>query len=365
MEKNVQKNLNINAPVNKLSYGYVSLNIIKELVNLKVDISWFPIGNIEADQKYHQLLQKCVDNSQSFDYDAPCLRIFHQFSMAESIGRGKRYGWPIFELDSFTKYEAHHLNSLDEIIVCSKWAEDIIWNSTRCMSTKVVPLGYDETVFFPIDTPKNTDTIFLHIGKFEIRKSHDQLVDYFNSSFEGSDNVQLWLMTNNPFLSEQETKEWTNLYLNSKLGSKIKFIPRVDSQDQINYIINKCDYGIFPSRAEGWNLPLLEMMGCGKPSIVTNYSAHKEFCTKDNSYLVEIDELEDAFDGKWFLGKGLTNVGRWAKLGESQRESVIQHLRGCHQLKQNGQEDVKIVNALNTAKDFTWRKSAEKLIKII
>ena len=50
------------------------------------------------------------------------------------------------------------------------------------------------------------------------------------------------------------------------------------------------DCGLFPARAEGWNLELLEMMACGKQVIATNYSAHTEFCTKENSILIESDE---------------------------------------------------------------------------
>ena len=66
--------------------------------------------------------------------------------------------------------------------------------------------------------------------------------------------------------------------------------------------MSKVDVGIFPSRAEGWNLEILELMSCGKHIITTNYSAHTEFCNKENALLVDIDELETAYDGKWFLG---------------------------------------------------------------
>ena len=60
------------------------------------------------------------------------------------------------------------------------------------------------------------------------------------------------------------------------------------------------DCGIFPSRAEGWNLELLEMLACIKSVITTHYSAHTEFCDDVNSDLVEIKETELAYDGKWF-----------------------------------------------------------------
>ena len=70
---------------------------------------------------------------------------------------------------------------------------------------------------------------------------------------------------------------------------------------------------MFPSLAEGWNLEALEMMACGKQVIITDFSAHTEFCTKENADLVSISDTEPAFDGKWFFGQG-----NWAKIGEKE-----------------------------------------------
>ena len=63
------------------------------------------------------------------------------------------------------------------------------------------------------------------------------------------------------------------------------------------------DCGIFLSRAEGWNLGLLEMMAMGKPVITTNYSGHTEFATPANALLVEVPEVEPAKDGVFSTDK--------------------------------------------------------------
>ena len=64
----------------------------------------------------------------------------------------------------------------------------------------------------------------------------------------------------------------------------------------------------------------------GIPVITTNYSAHTEFCNKENSYLVDIDELELAYDGKWFF-----NQGEWAKIGSKQISGFVDYLKHCYQ----------------------------------
>ena len=55
------------------------------------------------------------------------------------------------------------------------------------------------------------------------------------------------------------SEKWKNLYIDSKNGHKVRFIDRAKTQEEVYNIMAKVDCGIFPSRAEGWNLELLEL----------------------------------------------------------------------------------------------------------
>ena len=112
----------------------------------------------------------------------------------------------------------------------------------------------------------------------------------------------------------------------------------------------------FPSRAEGWNLELLELMSCGKNVIATNYSAHTEFCNSENCFLIETTEQETAYDGKWFTGQG-----NWAKLSETVIQDLINNMQNVHQLKQN-QELKPNQQGITTAEKFSWEESARKIL---
>ncbi len=121
--------------------------------------------------------------------------------------------------------------------------------------------------------------------------------------------------------------------------------------------MNQTDCGIFPARAEGWNLELLEMMSCGKSVIATGYSGHTEFCDDDNCMIVETGELEDAQDGKWFRGQG-----KWASIGDKQIDQMAEYMREVHKLKQK--DDLKInQNGIETAKKFSWTNTANKIVE--
>jgi glycosyltransferase involved in cell wall biosynthesis len=176
------------------------------------------------------------------------------------------------------------------------------------------------------------------------------------------------MMTENPFLQPalnnnvDGNAEWEAMYKGSKLGDKISFLPRVPMHSDVARIMHEVDCGVFPSRAEGWNLEALEMMACGKPVILTNYSGHTEFSTPANSLRIVIDEKEEAYDGKWFFGAE-QGFGNWAKLGDFQMEQMVYYLREIH--KDKHESGVAIGNkfGIETAKQFTWTNTVKCLLE--
>lgn len=350
--------INIIAPINQLGYGITGLNIVKALSN-KTQVALWPIGQPQVtNQEDADIISQCIKRSQFPDFNSPCIRIWHQNDMSQFVGRGNHIGFPIFELDRFSNHEIHHLSNLDKVFVCSSWAKTVIENNIPKLIGKVsvIPLGVDNKIFTPCETKNEGPTIFFNCGKLEVRKGHSLLVEMFNEAFDKTDNVQLWLMCDNPFLTEDEQKHWKNTLYSSKLGSKIVIIPRLETQKEVYNIMSKVDCGVFPSRAEGWNLELLELMSCGKNVITTNYSAHTEFCNHTNSYLVDITETEPAYDNKWFFGQG-----NWAKITKNEIDLFISHMRNIHAMKQS-----KILtqnkNGIKTANKFTWEHTAEAII---
>lgn len=353
--------INIVSPINQLGYGITSLNIVKSLSKV-TDVALWCIGQPQVtNQEDANIIKKCIDNAKFLDFNAPCIKIWHQNDMTQFASKGKRIGFPIFELDQFNDLEKHHLNSLDKIFVCSQWAKTIVLNETNLeeQDVCVIPLGVDLNIFRPQDFPSTTATRFFNCGKWEIRKGHDILVQLFNEAFSVNDDVELILMCENPFCSKEEQSNWQNLYLNSKLGSKISIIPRQSTQEEVYNIMTQSHCGVFPSRAEGWNLELLEMMACGRPVITTNYSAHTEFCNSNNSYLTKINSCELAYDGKWFHRQG-----SWAKIDNSEKISMIENMRLIHQLNQNKKLYLN-QSGIETARTFSWENTARKILSYV
>lgn len=346
--------LNLIAPIGETGYGVAGWNIFKALNGQGHAVALFPRSpNTQAEKA--GLVGRGLDNAKKFRYDAPSINIWHQYDLAYKIGNGPSFGFPFFELDRLEDHEVHHINYPDHLIVASKWAKKIV-DKYRDGPTSVVPLGIDPNIFLPAQYEFNGDRpyTFLNVGKWEVRKGHDVLSTMFNKAFTPKDNVELWLLPGTKYFDKAAIHKWTRSYMDTPMGmaGKIKIF---GWQPSVFDLLKRADCGIFPARAEGWNLELLEMMAIGKPVIATNYSAHTEFCTPDNSFLVDISSTEEAFDGNWFFGQG-----KWARMSPVVINRFCDYLGYCYENK--------IVNnpaGIETGKLFTWDNTASELMKVI
>lgn len=355
--------VHIQTPICNTGYGIAGINIIKALREIKPKAKSSPevfasmIGSPDP-QMFEEIKTEAHKAIYNFDNYVPIVKIWHQHQLFERPGKGTYYGFPIFELDTFVDLEKASLKAPDQLLVCSKWAAQIIEEQTgrKC---DIVPLGVDDNIFNGhIDFKEDNSYNFFTIGKLEYRKGHDFIVNCFNKAFEKNDDVKLNMMINNFFLDPQIMQKWYSNFKDTKIGQKINFYNSVNSHQQIADFIKQQDCGLFPSRAEGWNLELLESMACNKKVITTNYSGHTEFCNNENSYLIDIDEKElayDKMDGLWFRGQG-----NWAKLDENQEEQMIEYMRICYKENKRGNFE-----GLKTAANFSWENTAKKLLSII
>ena len=333
--------INIVGPVTtQTSYGIVTLNLVKEL-RKQHKVSLFPIGQVEHHPYFP--VQEELNNGKFPNRENWCVRIFHQHSL--DLFCGKPVGFPIFELDRLTPQELHSVKGCQKLVSCSKWAQGVVG-----VESGLVPLGVDLELFKP--TPSfNRKPVFLHVGKVEVRKRSKEIVDCFAEEFL-NDDVELWLAWDNIFTGNED---W-NRYAQQKLGDKVKILPRMDYL-QVPKMFQACDAVISLSSAEGWNLPILEGMASGKWIIATNCTGQTEFID-DSVHRVEVNEMEWAFDGVFFNGK----VGKWYKIDTPQKVQFKTHLRSIYNKIKTGE-----VNhaAVKRAKEFSWQKSAEKLVNYL
>lgn len=351
--------LNIQSAVTYTGYGVAGFNLIVGLIENDIDVALFPISQpVAINPSKGSIIQKAIDRRVLYNHKAPSLKIWHAWDLQTRIGSGPYYVFPFFELDTLSEMEVHNFKCCDHIFLASQWAKNILLKYDIKTPISVIPMGVDTTIFdYNLNstiTNKPDKYIFSIIGKWEIRKCHDILLDIFEKAFPNNENYELWVnaSSDNGYITNEEKQQWESMYRDSKIKDKIKLFPPLQTHKDVAKLLSYIDCGVYISRAEGWNLELLETMAMNKPAIASNYSAHTEFCNKDNCFLVDIDETEPAFDGKYFQGQG-----NWAKLGKKQIDQTIDYLRYVYKNNIKSNPD-----GLKTAQNLTWHNSARHLI---
>ena len=352
--------INQYSPINTLSYGIIGLNLLKSLYKLGHDIVYWPIGHIEAISPDTTLINQCIQNQVNIDKNSPCLKVFHEFDLATRIGSGKCGTMSFFEIDYLDERRVAHLNCSDVIFCPSSWAKSVMEKCGVKPRKAICHPGVDINLFKPKPLQNDEITRFFSIGKFEFRKGYRELAQAFEKSFMPEDKVELYISADNPFFPEEENQAWRNLFINGRLGNKVKFINRSLDQGAIVDLINFCDCGVFTSKAEGFGLPILESLACGRHVITTRYSAMTDYCNDENSMLINIDNLSSAYDGYWFTPESTPNA-QWANFGPNQMDQLIHYMRKTHKQKQNGELKLN-ENGIMTSKEFNWAKTAQIII---
>jgi glycosyltransferase involved in cell wall biosynthesis len=353
-------NINLSAPINQLGYGVVGTNLLLELSKLNNVCLW-PIGPIDCEEKLIPSIKSNLKNAGSFDYDAPSLRVWHQWDMGLNVGRGKKYGLTFFEMDNLKPNEKHSLDFLDKIFVCSDWAKEVVVKSGINESkVKVIRLGVDQSIFKECEIDNVKTTRLLSIGKWEIRKGHDLILDILENTFTPEDDFKLIMCCSNPFLSQEEQDQWISYYEKSKFFDKIVVLKnRLKTQNDVYDLMKKSDIGIFPYRAEAWNLELAEMLSIGKNCIATNYSGPTEYAIESGCYLINPQGTESANDLKWFDGSA-----SWAKLGQNYVDDFSKQLKELHIKKQSGNLK-KNISGIEFFKNHTWENACKQIVEEI
>ena len=360
MGRILREGFNFIAPHQRTGYGVAGANLLRALQRLGVPVAWFPMGAVDATLTDNPLLERAFAAQAAFPTRAPSVRLSQALDLAMHAGTGPRVGFPIFESEVFSARELHHLRTQDALLVCTPWAREVCRaNGLDTMPIHVVPLGADPGVYHP-DVPavrRGDETVFLHVGKLEARKGQQELLRAFEAAFTPADPVRLVLACHNPFLSRDAFEAQLAPFRRSPMARRITLqTTELPTATDVASLMASADCGVFPARAEGWNLELVEMLAMAKPVIATHATAHTAYLTPENARLITLGAPEPASAG------GL--LGQWGSWGDAQHEQLVTALREVHAAKQADRLGLNLAG-LATARSLTWDASAEALVQAL
>ena len=204
---------------------------------------------------------------------------------------------------------------------------------------EVVPCGVDCDMFKPVQDRSIIEKVkanhnikgkyFLYLGTLEPRKNLTRLVKAYEILSRRKEDCPLLVLAGGKGWLYDEIFEEVN---KSGLGDKVIFTQYIPGEE-ICPLMNGAEAFVFPSLYEGFGMPPLEAMACGTPVIVAGSASLPEV-VGDCGLIVDAYSEESIADA---MGKIADNEELRKQLSE---KGIIR------------------------AREFSWKKSAEKLYTI-
>tara|TARA_Y100001963_G_C6793285_1_gene456915 strand:- start:5091 stop:6170 length:1080 start_codon:yes stop_codon:yes gene_type:complete len=307
--------ISFNLPINGVSFGQVSIGLLRESFKRGESPSLFPIGEVDyssqsnISKEFEDWIKACIDKGKkSHSRDIPCLKLWHLNGGIESVSNRHNL-LTFYELDSPTEAELNVARN-SNLIVTSSYTRDVFIKAG--VDCEFAPLGFDEYNFYKTE-PKNFDQeriTFNVVGKFEKRKKHESIITSWLKKFGNNKKYFLQCAINNPFFSDSDNEKiWNSLGRKSGFFN-ISYLGSMPKNETYNQFLNSGDVVIGMSGAEGWGLPEFQSVCMGKHSVILNATSYKDWANESNSVLVEPSGKVDAYDEIFFKKGSDYNQGQ-------------------------------------------------------
>ena len=301
-------------PLNRLSFGNVSYNFVRELHKLNVDIGIFPIGNVDLSafsvpEELKAYIDKAIEQRWDFlKAEIPCLKLWH-LNGSENRKNKAPFLFSFYECNEPSDPEVS-LCAHQNITFFSSNEAVKHFQSKGVENTRPIPLGLDPDFYRTQKTYLKDVVHFGLMGKYENRKHTQKIIKTWLKKYGNNNKYQLSCCINNPFFKPEQMQNLINQTLEGKHFNNINLIPPLDKNTEVNELLNAIDIDLTGlSGGEGWNLPAFNATCLGKWSVVLNATSHKDWATDKNSILIEPSGQMPVEDGVFFNKDSLFNRG--------------------------------------------------------
>ena len=302
------------------------------------------IENIERDFVIY-------DGIENFhhDYDMVLVDCNHKYYYDKYPG--KKIFYNVWEKTKYPEDFFETLKSADQIWVPTEWQTNcLIEQGIERQKIRIVHEGIDPNELFPKDSQNNDKFTFLILGKWEKRKSTEELIKSFVELFGNNDKVQLLLSCSNNY-PDDHLKSTSERLENMNINCKNIKIVDFQTREEVVKMIQSSHVYLSCSRSEGWNLPLIESLACGIPSIYSDCSGQLEFA-KGLGLPVKIH-------GE-ILDKNSSMFGYYNPDYNDLKDKMLEVYYSYDFYKKKALEDSRFIR-----ENFTWEKAAKKAVQYL
>jgi glycosyltransferase involved in cell wall biosynthesis len=290
--------------------------------------------------------------------------VFFFPTLSEQFVKGTIVKWGIFETDKLPDEYISYLKRSHLIWVPSQWAKAVLTaHGLDGDHIHIVHEGVNPDIYHPYCRPQSSASHifrFFMCGKKETRKGFDELLEGFKIAFGGDQTTELHLKADY-FWGGQTQADAKQDELSRQIDglglTNVMPVSGALSTSDMALLYSNYDAMVFPSRAEGWGLPLIEAIACGLPVISTFYSGHAEYLDAIDGQFVRLDYQLQPISCPEFLQHWRAG-GQWAVASPEEIATKLVFLKTHYNSFQQH-----AMAASQTIRDhFSWRHAAEQAV---
>jgi hypothetical protein len=317
----MKQTINLELPVNNLSFGQVSTLFLKTIFertksnpNYEYDFSLFPIGNIDlSSQKVEEDFKQWINSLiikglESHKRDIPTFKLWHLQGSLTSLSN-EQILLTFYELDNPTKIELNIANNQKKVLLTNNFACSV-FKIFGVESSYIAP-AFDSYNFSKLDKVFHTDgrIVFNLCGKFEKRKHHAKVIQSWIKKYGNNPKYALQCAIFNSFLTPEQNNQLIGQAIGGNKPFNVSFYPAMKENFIYNEFLNSADIIIGMSGGEGIDLPVFQSVGIGKHSVILNAHAYQDWANDENSVLLNPSGKEPVYDNMFFQQGSPYNQG--------------------------------------------------------
>ena len=242
------------------------------------------------------------------------------------------------------KFVEEFNTNLDFIGVTSRFVEKTLRDNG--VSIPIVVQGLGPTPLPPGEIDKDMSDhlksfVFLHISSCVPRKGVDVLLDAYGRAFSVEDDVTLLIKTF-PNIHNRVEELLQNRRTKNAHYPHVLIINEDWAPDKLSELYDLADWAVFPSRGEGYGMPIADAMFRKLPVITTGYGGQVDFCTIDTALLCDYSYSYSlshvASEGSLWVEPNASHLADLMKqafsMNEAERQFLIQN--AYEQVKKSG-----------------------------
>jgi glycosyltransferase involved in cell wall biosynthesis len=272
--------------------------------------------------------------------------------------------WIIFrpwEYSRFPERAVQVLNLAREVWTTSRFSqESMIRSGVPAENTQVIPNGVNLEIFRPeglqAELPTSRPFRFLYVGATIHRKGIDILLQAYGRAFTSADPVALVIkdLAEDHVSRGQTNENLIHQFSQNPNHPEIVYLSDYRTNAEMAALYRACDVFVSSYRGEGFCLPALEAMACGRPVIVTQGGSTDDFVASSSGWQIPagLCSLGDSIEGMPVNGE--------AHLLEPDADALVQLLREAFRDESGCLS--RGAAAAREAQNWSWDHAAEKVV---